>query len=94
MAKAMLQNDEAGIDQTEFPGNIVEAAPPPFQIYKTFPPRGKWQQYRLAASSKFCCCGCEKSKNSKLVAIKGGRWGELWCNGCYGTSVAAVKPQS
>jgi hypothetical protein len=51
----------------------VEAMPqnetgPNQATIKTFPLRGEWQQYRLAASTKFSCCRCEKPKVSKLVA--------------------------
>ena len=60
--KAMLQSDEARADQMASQGDIVEATPPEYNVTKTFPPRGDWTQYRLAASSRFSYSSAKSPK--------------------------------
>jgi hypothetical protein len=67
--------------------------PIPFEIEKTYPPRGPLQQYRLAQSAAFSCFRCGQSKKSKLITIYGSDWSRRLCNGCYGRllSIYEVK---
>ncbi|OIW31628.1 hypothetical protein CONLIGDRAFT_641417 [Coniochaeta ligniaria NRRL 30616] len=82
----------AKFDQPTSHNNMVEASP--FQIVKTFPPRGELQQYRLTATTEFSCCHCQQQKKSKLVAIKEGKWDQLLCNGCYGLLLSGTSQNS
>ncbi|KAA8892825.1 hypothetical protein FN846DRAFT_770209, partial [Sphaerosporella brunnea] len=45
-----------------------DAAAPPFEVVKVYPPRGPWTQYRLAATTSFECSRCNRQKKAKLVA--------------------------
>lgn len=67
--------------------------PVPFEIEKTYPPRGPLQQYRLAQSAAFSCFRCSQSKKAKLITIYGEDWAKRLCNGCYGRllSIYEVK---
>jgi hypothetical protein len=67
--------------------------PVPFEIEKTYPPRGPLQQYRLTQSAAFTCFRCGESKKSKLITIYGDDWSRRLCNGCYGRllSIFEVK---
>ena len=60
--KAMLQSDEARADQMASQGDIVEATPPEYNVTKTFPLRGDWTQYRLAASSRLSYSSAKSPK--------------------------------
>lgn len=92
--KAILHGDKTRADQPASQGDTVGPVPPEFNIVKAYPPRGILQQCRLAAVKQFSCCRCRKSKTSKLVAIKEGRWDQLWCNGCYGLLLSDASPAS
>lgn len=87
-----MPQNETGPNQETSPDDMGK--PNNFQIIKTFPLPGEWQQYRLAASTKFSCSRCEKSKVSKLVAIGEGKWGCLLCNRCYGLLVSRSSQNS
>ncbi|KAH8752839.1 hypothetical protein F5883DRAFT_576163 [Diaporthe sp. PMI_573] len=90
----VVQNDEAKAGQPLIQDDVAEAIPSHVKIIKTFPPRGDWQQYRLATTTKFSCCGCQQPKTSKLVVTKEGKWSKLWCNGCYGLLVSDAPLKS
>jgi hypothetical protein len=57
---------------------------PPAKIIKEFPRQGDLQLFRLAELHEFQCVRCQAKKKSKLVAVQGGEWSGLLCNGCYG----------
>ena len=58
--------------------------PPPEKTVKGFPMEGDLQLFRLEKPHEFQCLGCQAQKKSKLVAVQGGDWSKLLCNGCYG----------
>jgi transcription elongation factor Elf1 len=58
--------------------------PPPEKIVKEFPKEGDLQLFRLEKPHEFQCLRCQAQKKSKLVAVQGGDWTKLLCNGCYG----------
>jgi hypothetical protein len=58
--------------------------PPPEKIVKEFPRQGDMQLFRLEKLHEFQCVRCQAVKKSKLVAVLGGDWSKLPCNGCYG----------
>jgi hypothetical protein len=58
--------------------------PPPEKIVKEFPREGDNQLFHLGKLHKFQCVRCEARKKSKLVAVPGGDWSKLLCNGCFG----------
>jgi hypothetical protein len=58
--------------------------PPPGNIIKEFPKAGDLQLFRLETLHEFQCLRCQAQKKSKLVAVPGGDWSKLLCNGCYG----------
>lgn len=90
----MPRSDNAEEDQPVSEGDTVGAIPAEFDVIKTYPPRGALQQYRLAGTKQFSCCQCHKSKTSKLIVIKEGKWDPIWCNGYYGTNLAYEKTSS
>ena len=47
---------------------------------------GSWSRraYRRTTSNEFQCVRCQTMKKFKLVAVHGGDWSKLLCNGCYG----------
>jgi len=57
---------------------------PPEKIVKEFPRQGDLQLFRLEKLHQFQCVRCQGQKRSKLVAVQGGDWSKLLCNGCYG----------
>ena len=58
--------------------------PPPEKIAKEFPKEGDLQLLRLEKLHEFQCVRCQAQKKAKLVAVQGGDWSKLLCNGCYG----------
>jgi hypothetical protein len=58
--------------------------PPPAKVIKEFPRQGDLQLFRLETLQVFHCQRCQAQKKSKLVAVQGGDWSKLLCNGCYG----------
>jgi hypothetical protein len=58
--------------------------PPPEKIVKEFPKEGDLQLFRLEKLHEFHCVRCQAQKKAKLVAVQGGDWSKLLCNGCYG----------
>jgi hypothetical protein len=58
--------------------------PPPEKIVKEFPRQGDLQLFRLEKLHEFQCVRCQAVKKSKLVAVQGGDWSKLLCNGCFG----------
>jgi hypothetical protein len=91
--EAMTQDNGVKTNLPTSQDDVLGLVPSQFNVIKTFPPRGEWQQYRLAACAKFSCNRCQKPKTSKHVTIKEGNWGQLWCNGCYGLLVS-TPPES
>lgn len=57
---------------------------PPEKIAKEFPKEGELQLFRLEKFHEFQCVRCQENKKSKTVAVQGGDWSMLLCNGCYG----------
>ena len=45
---------------------------------------GDLQLFRLEKLHEFQCVRCQAVKKSKPVAVQGGDWSKLLCNGCYG----------
>ena len=62
----------------------TQAPPSKFDIVKDYEPQGEMTLHRLSSATTFTCGRCNKEKKSKLIAIYGGRWDDLRCNGCYG----------
>ena len=58
--------------------------PRPEKVVKEFPRHGDLQLNRLEKLHEFQCERCRAVKKSKLVAVRGGDWSKLLCNGCYG----------
>ena len=58
--------------------------PPPAKIVKEFSSQGDLQLFGLETLHEFQCVRCQTMKKSKLVAVQGGDWSKLLCNGCYG----------
>ena len=58
--------------------------PPPAKIVKEFPKQSDLQLFRLENLHKFRCQRCQVQMKSRLVAVQGGDWSKLLCNGCYG----------
>ena len=58
--------------------------PPPEKIVKEFPREGDLQLFRLEKPHELQPARCQAVKKSKLVAVQGGGWSKLLCNGCYG----------
>jgi hypothetical protein len=56
----------------------------PAKIIKEFPRQGDVQLFRLERLHEFKCVRCQAVKKAKLVAVQGGDWSKLFCNGCYG----------
>jgi hypothetical protein len=54
------------------------------KIVKQFTSQGDLQLFRLEKHHEFQCLRCQAQKKSKLVAVQGGEWSKLLCNGCYG----------
>jgi carbon storage regulator CsrA len=54
------------------------------QVVQTYPPNGNLQLMRLDTATDFDCSRCKTTKRAKLVAVVGGDWNKLLCNGCYG----------
>ena len=63
-------------------------------IVKTYPPRGRVQQFRLEAVISFVCFRCGQQKKSKLVTVYAEDWGQLLCNGCYGRLLSLYEVQA
>ena len=45
---------------------------------------GDLQLFRLEKLHEFQCVRCQAVKKSKPVAVQGGDWPRLLCDGCYG----------
>jgi hypothetical protein len=58
--------------------------PPSERVLKEDPKEGDLQLVRLDKLHEFQCVRCQGQKKSKLVAVQGGNWSKLLCNGCYG----------
>jgi hypothetical protein len=58
--------------------------PPPEKVVKDFSRQGDLQLFRLEKLHEFRCVRCQAMKKSKSVAVEGGDWSKLLCNGCYG----------
>jgi hypothetical protein len=58
--------------------------PPPEKVVKESPREGDLQLFRLERLHEFRRLRCQAQKKSKLVAVQGGDWSKLLCNGCYG----------
>ena len=58
--------------------------PPPEKTVKGFPMEGDLQLFRLEKLHEFQCVRCQAVKKSKPVAVQGGDWPRLLCDGCYG----------
>jgi hypothetical protein len=56
--------------------------PPPEKLVKEFPREGDLQLVRLERLHEFQCVRCQQKKKSKLVAVQGGDWSKLLCDGC------------
>lgn len=65
--------------------------PAPEKIAKEFPKEGDLQLFRLERLHDFKCVRCQETKKSKLVAIQGGDWSKLLCNGWYGLAQSKKK---
>jgi hypothetical protein len=70
---------------------MPESVPPKFEVQKTYPPRGGFQQYRLVTATGFKCSRCGKEKKAKLLAFSADKWDEPVCNGCYGEVLSKVS---
>jgi hypothetical protein len=58
--------------------------PPLERVVQEFPREGDLQLFRMEKPHEFQCVRCQAVKKSKLVAVQGGDWSNLVCNGCYG----------
>lgn len=58
--------------------------PAPEKIVKEFSKEGDLRLFRLEKLHEFECVRCQAMKKAKLVAVQGGDWSKLLCNGCYG----------
>jgi len=70
---------------------MPESLPPQFEVQKTYPPRGGFQQYRLVTATGFKCSRCGKEKKAKLLAFAADNWDEPVCNGCYGEALSKAS---
>jgi formylmethanofuran dehydrogenase subunit E len=70
---------------------MPESVPPQFEVQKTYPPRGGFQQYRLVTATGFKCSRCGKEKKAKLLAFAADKRDEPVCNGCYGEVLSKVS---
>ncbi len=58
--------------------------PPPEKTIKEFPSVGDLQLFRQEKLHKFQCVQFQAKKKPKVVAVQGGDWSKLLCNGRYG----------